>query len=119
MQRGYQNARVLINDQGHEIRSKIEYADYMVFNQLTEGNYFGSRVLVPFEHYCKVRRRVFGEQSMERYYPLGQEKRLVDKEPEEQYFLKSLLSVVADSHKVEVWILDRTHMDYLPEKVLS
>ena len=38
---------------------------------------------------------------------------------EEDYFTKSLLSVVANSAKVKVWIIDRVDMNYLPDKVLK
>jgi hypothetical protein len=33
--------------------------------------------------------------------------------------MKSLLSVVANSANVKVWIIDKVDMNYLPEKVLK
>lgn len=33
--------------------------------------------------------------------------------------MKSLLSVVADSAKVVVWIIDKTDMGYFPDRVLK
>jgi hypothetical protein len=43
----------------------------------------------------------------------------VNKEIEEQYFSKSLLSVVANSAKVKVWIINKVDMNYIPDKVLK
>jgi len=53
-QRAYQNSRVLINEQNQEIKDKIQYVDIMTFSQLTRGNVFGARVLIPYEHYVKL-----------------------------------------------------------------
>ena len=66
-----------------------------------------------------MKRLYFGESSMERYYPRGVCPDLIKKESEEQYHTKSLLSVVANSAKVKVWIIDKQDMNYLPEKVLK
>ena len=47
----------------------MEYVDYMVFNQLTKGNSWGSRVLVPTESYLK--RKYIGAGNLDRFYPPG------------------------------------------------
>jgi len=94
----------------------------MVFSTLTRGNFFGARVLVPFDHYQSMRLLFFGKDALQRFYPAGateEERAKVDAEPSEHYWMKSLLSVQADSATVVVWILDRGHMSYLPDKVLK
>ena len=40
-------------------------------------------------------------------------------ETEEEYQLKSFLSIIADSGQVEVYILDKTDMSYMPDHVLK
>jgi hypothetical protein len=45
--------------------------------------------------------------AMDRYYPIGCNREDIDKENEEFYHMKSLLSIVADSAKVDVWIIER------------
>lgn len=50
-QRTYQNARVLIDENNQEIKDRIQYVDLMTFSQLTRGDTFGSRVLIPYEHF--------------------------------------------------------------------
>lgn len=69
MQKGYQNCRVLVDENGQEIKDRMEYDDFMVFNHLMRGNHFGARVLVPFEHYQSRKRLYFGESSLDRYLP--------------------------------------------------
>jgi hypothetical protein len=76
MTRGYQNARVLIGDTdkdgfGTQIKDRMEYIDYMVFNQMTKGNSLGSRVLVPFDLYLKRKRLLYGDKILDRFYPPG------------------------------------------------
>lgn len=119
MERGYQNQRVLVDPQGAEIKGCLQYTDFMVFNHLMRGNYFGGRVLAPFEHYQNIKRLYCGAASLERYYPLGSSRKKIDKESDEHYQMKSLLSVVAESAKVEVWIIDKQDMGFLPDKVLK
>jgi hypothetical protein len=60
---------------------------------------------------------MFGESQLHRYYPKGVSKASVDAESDEKYHTKSLLSVVANSAKVKVWIIDKQDMNYLPEPV--
>ena len=93
----------------------------MMFKQLTSGNSFGSRVLIGFDLYMKRKRLVFGDSWFDRYYPPGQPQAhaKIDEMTDEQYHLRSLLSVVADSAKVECWIIRRQDMGYLPDKALS
>ena len=115
MSKVFQNSRVLIDPNGQEIKDKLEYTDFMVFNQLTRGNFFGGRALIPYDHYANLKRLWFGESSLERYYPIGCSRKQIDKESDESYNFKSLLSVVADSAKCEVWIIDKQDMGYLPD----
>ena len=119
MKNGFQNTRVLIDENNREIKDKIEYTDYMTFSQLTKGNSFGGRVLVPFENYSNQRRLHFGNDVMDKYFPIGCNRQAIEDEPEYDYHMKSLLSVVADTAKVEVWIIDRADMTYLDEKGIS
>ena len=53
---------------------------------------------------------------MDRYYPLGCDRNLIDEEKDEDYHMKSLLSIVADSAQVEAWVLDTTDIGYLSQK---
>jgi len=125
MQKGYQNCRVLVDEDGLEIKDRMEYDDFMVFNHLMRGNHFGGRVLVPFEHYQSRKRLYFGESSQEPYRPndwkfhaqhYGATREQIVRESEEHQQMKSYLSVVATSATVEVWIIDRTDAGFLPEK---
>mmetsp|Transcript_2970 Transcript_2970/g.4561 ORF Transcript_2970/g.4561 Transcript_2970/m.4561 type:complete len:110 (+) Transcript_2970:6583-6912(+) len=49
----------------------------------------------------------------------AQIKAMIDKESEESYQLKSLLTVVADSAQVQVYVIDKSFMSYLPDKILN
>lgn len=112
-----QNQRLLVSKDGKEIKRHMEFIDVMKFQDLMAGNYFGGRMLMPFEHYINIRRFMFGESQLHRYYPKGVPKASVDAESDEKYHTKSLLSVVANSAKVKVWIVDKQDMNYLPEPV--
>ena len=114
-----QNQRVLVSRDGKEIKDRMEFVDIMRFNDLMPGNFFGGRCLMPFEHYSSLRRLYFGEQAMQKYYPKGIPAEVIDAELDEHYYLKSNLSVVANSARVQVWILDKVDMNYLPDKVLK
>ena len=93
----------------------MEFNEIMVFNTLMPGNFFGGRMLMPFEHYSNMKRLYFGNNIMDRFYPAGANQDLIDKEPEEKYHTKSLLGVMASSAKVTCWIIDKVDMNYLPE----
>ena len=95
----FQNQRLFI-DNGQEIKKKIQYQDQMVFSELTRGEYFGARCIVPFDYYSKMKIHSFGHRAMDRYYPTGCNRETIDQEDEETYHLKSLLSIVADSYQV-------------------
>ena len=97
----------------------MEFVDVMKFNDLMPGNFFGGRCLMPFEHYLNMKRLYFGESSIEKYYPEGVPKEVVDSETDEHYHTKSLLSIVANSARVQVWTIDKVDMNYLPDKVLK
>ena len=47
---------------------------------------------------------------------LGGIAKVYDEEKDEEYHMKSLLSIVADSAQVEVWTLDTSDIGYLSQK---
>jgi len=71
--------------------------------------------LVPFDHYSAHKRIYFGPNALDKYYPLGCNRQKIRDEPESDYHMKSLLSVIADTAKVEIWILDKENMNYLDD----
>jgi hypothetical protein len=75
---------------------------------------------LPFELYLNLRKIYFGVNDIKREYPKALRlDNLARTESDECYHLKSLLSVIADSSNVEVYLLDRTHMSYLPDQILK
>jgi hypothetical protein len=48
-------------------------------------NFFGGRVLLPFEMYINLRSIYFGEDSLKRYYPKGVNPDVIDRESDEKY----------------------------------
>jgi hypothetical protein len=48
-------------------------------------NFFGGRVLMPFELYMNLRKIYFGKQALTRYYPKGVSPRTIESESEEKY----------------------------------
>ena len=82
-------------------------------------NYFGGRSLLPFDMYINLRRIYCGSDYIARIYPKHISKEVQDSESEERYQLKSLLSVIADSGVVELYILDKQDMGYLPDHILK
>jgi hypothetical protein len=110
---------VRVNENHQEIKDKIEFVDLMKFKDLMPGNFFGARMLMPFEHYSSMKRLFYGDTFMQKYIPKGANADAIKKEPDEFYHTKSLLSVVANSAKVTVWLIDNIDMNYLPEKTLK
>lgn len=90
----------------------------MVFNQLMPKNFFGGRVLLPFEMLMNSKRIHFGNEELERYYPKNTPTQITQ-ETYEQYHLKSLLSIIADSGQVEVYLLDKNDMSFIPDFILK
>ena len=45
--------------------------------------------------------------AMDKYYPIGCNRENIDKENEEFNNMQSLLCIVADSAKVDFWIIER------------
>lgn len=115
-ERTYQNARVRVDDNNREIKDRIQYVDLMTFSRLTRGNSFGSRVLIPYEHFVKMSTALYGANSLEKYYPVGCDVKAIEDEKDEEYHMKSLLSVTADSATVDVWVLDHSDIGYLSQK---
>lgn len=76
------------------------------------GNFFGGRVLPPFEIYMNLRRVYFGQDYIDR--PIGAP--TLEEENEEKYQLKSFLHVIAESGVVEVYKITRQEMSFLSEK---
>ena len=94
----------------------------VVFSQLTRGDSFGARVLVPFEHYQSMQQLFSGGQERERFVPGGcsqAQRDAIMSETNEHYKMKSLLSVQADSAKVDVWVIDKNDMGYIDDKSLK
>jgi len=69
MHRNFQNARILLDKHGKEIKNKINFNDQLVFKQLTPGQSFGGRSVVPFEPYCNSRQKEFGFAAVKRRFP--------------------------------------------------
>lgn len=82
-------------------------------------NHFGGRTLLPFEMYMNLRKIFFGEDAIKRVYPKNFSSESAETETEEEYQLKSLLSVIADSSTVELYILDKQDMSYIPDYILK
>ncbi len=91
----------------------------MTFTQLMPRNHFGGRVLLPFDMYINLRRIYCGEETLKRVYPKHVPQAVQDAETEEEYQLKSFLSIIADSGQVEIYILDKADMSYIPDHVLK
>jgi hypothetical protein len=69
--------------------------------------------------YINLRRIYCGEESIKRVYPKHVPQIIQENEPEEEYQLKSLLSIIADSGVVEIYILDKNDMSYIPDHILK
>lgn len=72
----------------------------MIFSQMTRGDSFGGRTLIPYEIYSQMKLRYMGPTALDKYYPLGcssEEMEQIKREPAEVYQKKSLLSIMADS----------------------
>ena len=69
-----------------------------------------------------MRLRLLGPTALDKYYPPNcsdNERNAVKREPAEKYHKKSLLSIIADSAQVQVFIIDKTDMSYLPDRILK
>lgn len=90
--------------------------------QLTRGDFIGARTLVPFEIYKIMKQHEFGEDSLAKNYPWGckkAEKNRIDEMTAEQYWYQSLVNVRADSRQVEVWIINKNDLTFLPDKIIK
>lgn len=56
---------------GKEIKKQREYIELITFSRMTVGNYFGARVLVPYEFYSGLKRIHFGDNAIENYHSVG------------------------------------------------
>jgi len=56
---------------------------------------------------------MYGAHYLEKFYPIGGDAKQIEEEKDEDYHMKSLLSIVADSASVDVWILDNSDIGYL------
>ena len=90
----------------------------MIFSKLAPKNWFGGRVLMPFELYMNTRKSYFGQLYMNRpkESSIGDESNY---ETDEKYQLKSLLDVIADSGVVETYLITKMEMQYLPHSELK
>lgn len=104
----------MVDDQGKEIKNRIVYNDQLVFKQILPGQTFGGRTLLPFDQFLNLRAKKHGANAVKRKYPLTysreQIKREVESESLEKHFMKSLLTVIADSAEVEIWFIDRANL---------
>lgn len=73
---------------------------------MVKKNWFGGRVLMPFELYMNSRRVYFGND----YVARCKTAHFDEDESEEKYQLKSLLNVIADSGVVETYLLTKAEM---------
>jgi hypothetical protein len=90
---------------------------------LAPKNWFGGRVLVPFELYMSLRRVYFGHDYLNRPMKMKEAhhsgRSAEQEETEDHYQLKSLLNIVADSGVVETYLITRAEMSYLPDSDLK
>ena len=89
---------------------------------MTRGDSFGSRTLIPFDVYQSLKMLYYGRDALKKHYPFGcsgKQRQKISWETNEYYWMKSLLSVQADSAKVDVWIINKNHMGYLTDRVLK
>jgi hypothetical protein len=68
----------MIDSHGKEIKNFMQFNEIMKFSDLMTGSFFGARCLMPFEHYSSMKRLLFGDQSMEKYYPHGVPEEVID-----------------------------------------
>jgi len=78
----------------------------MVFKQLVSKHWFGGRVLMPYEVYINNRRSHYGNDYLVR----PKSTTAPADEPDEQYQLKSLLNIIADSGQVETYLLTKSEV---------
>ena len=92
---------------------------------MVSKNWFGGRVLMPFESYNMMRRAYFGEPNYaatatrEKQTSPDESVGSHETETEEHYQLKSLLNVIADSGVVETYLLTKAELQYLPDSELK
>ena len=79
----------------------------MVFNKLTPGSLYGSRVIMPFENY------LIKKEASQGYHV-----EIKNNDQLESYYLNNLLDLVADSSQVEMIFLDK-HQFYGSQNSLS
>lgn len=53
------------------MKNRREYVDLLTFNRMTIGNYFGARVLVPYDYYASLKRLYYGDNAIETYNSVG------------------------------------------------
>jgi CRP-like cAMP-binding protein len=57
-----QNARIYVNEDGEQVKGVIQYENLITYSKLAPRNWFGGRVLMPFELYQSLRRVYFGSE---------------------------------------------------------
>jgi hypothetical protein len=108
--------------QGLRPLEEFEQRKEMELMQLTRGDFIGARTLVPFEIYKIMKQHGYGEGSLTKHYPWGcrkAEKSRIDEMPLEQYWHQSLVNVRADSRQVDVWIINKNDLTFLPDKIIK
>ena len=61
-----QNARIYVNEDGEQVKGVIQYESLMTYSKLAPKNWFGGRVLMPFELYQSLKRVYFGSDYVQR-----------------------------------------------------
>ena len=79
-----------------------------MFSKVMAKQFVGTRMIVPYEMYLSAKRKSHEEVALFKKAH----------ESEEEFYLKSLLALVADSGTVEVYLIEKTHMSFLPEQTL-
>ena len=91
------------------------YYDFLQFSKLFPKKQFGGRRLLPFELYKTNMRIYFGPESVKKPDNMPDN----NNKYEEEYHMKSLLDIVADSAVVEAYLITKQGIQYLSDKFLK
>ena len=107
--KSFQNQRILIDENGQENKYKIKFENQMHFRKINQGGTFGGRCLLSYQIH-QIGRALAADGD---YFDKISEQ-LVAKSTQEEIHeaMKSFLTVVADSARVEIWTLDRAALQH-------
>ena len=129
-QRTFQGEEILVDDNGQRIKEYIVYKDLMEFNVLLSRSYFGSRVLLPPGIKKDYESNNYKKRSDQRRQPWIISKQQASGNFEHMFIKRrmsftsqnilknernSMLSVIADSADVEVFVISNEMMEFFPE----